>query len=400
MSQFFQRIAEKVVDWVTRERHIEWKFLVGGTLCITTAVGKGLAISLATKVFGHDVTLSALPSLPEVLQWLLIIVGAPLMACGAFLGTIRYFHHRSDNDRRRVFVIEQRGLRDTTDTPLINAIPGALVGRRESILIDIRERIKDGEVTHPEKALERVAGLPQHLERVRGGMAAADISTVYGGLSPVPFTFLAGLLLDDESRITIMDWDRKSEAWRQLDDADDGASFVISGIDSIEESTQEVAVAVSVSYGVDIASIQRVLPNTPLVELQLASRSTDGHWSDEKQRRLANEFLATVIRIADAGVRVVHLFVAAPNSVVFRLGRVYDKRNLPKLLVYQYQKGRDIEHPWSVEMPVHDQSKPQIRYSHSDQQATPTAATSGPPAIGESTAQGLDTVRSLSSGQF
>lgn len=363
MSPLFQRITEKIIDWATRERNIERKFLVAGAICITAAVGKGLAISVATKIFGHEVTLSALPSISGVLQWMLVGVGVLLMGCGAILGTVRYFHHRSDNDRRRILVIEQRGLRDTTDTPLIDAIPTALLGRKESILIDIRERIKDGEVTHPEKALERVAGLPMELERRRSGLAATDISTVYGGLSPVPFTFLAGLLLDDESKIVVMDWDRNSGHWRTLDGEDDGASFSIRGFDQIPVGSKDVAVAVSVSYRVDVDSVQKAAPGAALIELDLTSRSTDSHWAEEKQQRLAQEFLNAAIRIADSGATTIHLFIAAPNSVVFRLGRIYDKRNLPHVLVYQYQRGRDIEHPWAVVMPVQDLLQPRIRYT-------------------------------------
>lgn len=368
MTDTLTRSLDRIVDWVTRERHIERKFLVAGAVCLAP-LGWGLGLSLATKVFGHDVTINALPSLPEAIQWLLALVGAILFACAAAIGVPRYFHDRSEQDRRRVFVIEQRGLRDTTDTPLIDSAPSFLRGRRESLVIDLRERIKDGEVTNPEKALERVAALPMAIERMSAGIAAKDISTVYGGLSPVPFTFLAGLLLDDESHITVMDWDRKLESWRQLDEVDDGASFVVTGIDSIGDS-KEVAVAVSASYGVDIGSVRKIFPEMPLVEIQLTSRTTDGHWSDEKQRRLANEFLAAAIRIADGGTHAIHLFIAAPNSVVFRLGRAYDKRNLPRVFVYQYQKGREVEHPWAVEMPVQNRAEPKIHYSRALVKAT------------------------------
>lgn len=36
-----------------------------------------------------------------------------------------------------------------------------------------------------------------------------------------------------------------------------------------------------------------------------------------------------------AGVKVIHLILAAQNSVVFNLGRRYDKRNVPDIVVYQ-----------------------------------------------------------------
>lgn len=348
MSEFLQRITEKLIDWKIRERHIERYLICGGVLCVSPIIGRQFSVNIA----GHDLTLNFLPSLPDFLLWMMLIIGLFLFVLAATIAFIRVRKESTDSERRRVFVIEQRGLRDTTDAPLLAAIPNNLIGRRESILIDIRERIRDGFVTDPERALERVVGLSSELELRRAGHAAVDISTAYGGLSPVPFTFLAGLLVDDESSITIFDWDRDALAWRPLDGIDDGGSFSIAGIDSITTGTAEVAMAISVSYGVDIMSVSKILPNAPLVELQLIPRTNNGHWSENKQRRLASEFLNSAIQIADAGVQVIHLFIAAPNSMVFRFGQTYDKRNLPRVFVYQYQKGCDIEHPWSVSMPV------------------------------------------------
>jgi len=34
------------------------------------------------------------------------------------------------------------------------------------------------------------------------------------------------------------------------------------------------------------------------------------------------------------------------------LGRRYDRRNLPNLFVYQYERSRSIKYPWSVRIPV------------------------------------------------
>ena len=362
MTINFKQALDRGIEWVTRERPIEKALIVAGVACLAP-LGWGIGLSLAAKVGGQSITISALPSPPELIQWLLASVGMLLLVIAAFIAIFRYFHDRVEHDRRRVFVIEQRGLRDTSDTPLIRSVPSFLRGRREDLTIDLRERIKDGEVTDPEKALERVTGIPAALERMRAGIAPADISTVYGGLSPVPFTFLAGVLLDDESHITLMDWDRNSERWRLVDGEDDGATFVISGIDEIAMESKEVAVTISVSYGIELTSVRKAIPGVPVVELQLSPKSTDGHWSEQKQQRLSRIFLESVIRIADEGVETIHLFIAAPNSVVFRLGRIYDKRNLPKLLVYQYQKSREIEHPWAIDMPVQDRSQARVHYT-------------------------------------
>lgn len=371
MKIAMMRIVDRLTEWVTRERPIERKLLVAGLVCLATA-GAGASWVVATKVFGHDITISQMQPLPDFLSWVIAGAGAFLLLAAGSLAGIRYFDDRLDRGRRVVLAIEQRGLRDTTDTPLVDAVPAAIKGKRQPLIVDIRDRIKDGVVTDPEAALERVVALPRSIELLRNGKSPSDIATVYGGLSPVPFTFLAGVLLDDESQIITLDWDRNAEAWRQLDGADDGDSFAVSGIEHIPKGAAEAAVAVSVSYLVDTEAVTKSFASLPLVELTLPRRSPDNHWSELKQQRLAKEFLSTMIRLADSGVTTIHLFLAAQNSLVFRLGRAYDKRNLPRICVYQFQKGREIEHPWAVEMPVQDVARPLVKQTQLERYAAET----------------------------
>jgi hypothetical protein len=58
----------------------------------------------------------------------------------------------------------------------------------------------------------------------------------------------------------------------------------------------------------------------------------------------------------------IHVVMAAPNSVVFNFGRRYDKRNLPELVVYQYERGQQPAYPWGVLMPVAGYDRPQVLY--------------------------------------
>lgn len=364
MKNSLMRVVDRFSEWITRERPIERKLLGAGFLCLATA-GAGSGWTVETTILGRQVEFSPFPQMPEILSWVLVVVGSVAILAGVLIGVRRYFHDRADHDSKAVLVIEQRGLRDTTDTPLVGSVPQSIKGRRQALTVDIRDRIKDGVVTDPETALDRVSALPRMIEPFRSGKGSSYLVVVYGGLSPVPFTFLAGVLLDDESQIVTLDWDRTSEAWRQLNADDDGDSFEVTGIENIPPGTREVVVAVSVSYLVDPASSAKFLPSSPIVELKLSRRFPDNHWSETKQQRLAKQFLETMIRIADSGVAMTHLFLAAQNSVVFRLGRVYDKRNLPRIRVYQYQKGRAVEHPWSIEMPVQDVGKPALVLSPS-----------------------------------
>lgn len=57
-------------------------------------------------------------------------------------------------------------------------------------------------------------------------------------------------------------------------------------------------------------------------------------------------------RAFQPGVARIHLFQAASNSVAFRFGKLYDKRNHPRLLVYLYEHSERVAYPWAVVMTV------------------------------------------------
>ncbi len=99
----------------------------------------------------------------------------------------------------------------------------------------------------------------------------------------------------------------------------------------------------------------------PVVELRLPQGGTNCHWSGAKQDALAAQFLDTAVSLSNRGVARLHLFIAAPNSMVFRLGRAYDHRNLPSALIYQYERSDDPRHPWAVLLPTHGIPAPRLQ---------------------------------------
>ena len=220
------------------------------------------------------------------------------------------------------------------------------------MLVDLRQHIQDGLIVEPGAAVGRLNSLPANIDQGANGVDRRDISYVYGGLAPVPFTFLTGLLIDDEGPITIMDWDRHSGNWRTLDANDDDDVFTVLGLEDVSANSAEVALAVSVSYRIDATDVREKVGDIPLVEMILDEGTTGSHWSQEKQKALGCQFLNTVIALGNVGIEQVHLFLAAQNSVVFRFGRLYDKRNLPEVVVYQYQRGLSPVYPWAIRMPV------------------------------------------------
>lgn len=63
---------------------------------------------------------------------------------------------------------------------------------------------------------------------------------------------------------------------------------------------------------------------------------------------MARDFTELLGDLMAKGVGRVHLFIAAPNSVVFTLGRHLDDRLHPEVLVYQYERSASPPFPWAV----------------------------------------------------
>ncbi len=334
-----------------------------GVICLALTFGAGwvLDVSLPFHDGQIEFVLNSAGGTPTIIVYAAAITGVVLIIIGLMWEIVRYRAEQQRLARKKVIVVEARGLRDSSGAPLIDALPSSLEGYKDSVLVDLRQGVKDGEIVTPESSLQNLESLPTDLKRRENGFDRRDLSIVYGGLTPVPFTFLTGVLMDDEGVIVILDWDRHTEAWRELDGADDGKRFQVSSpAIALQQGANEIALSVSVSYDVNPEDVRTRVGDMPIVQLKLEDGSPDCHWSEEKQHALGRQFLDTAIDLSNHGFNRIHLFLAAQNSVAFRFGRLYDKRNLPNVIVYQYQRHATLPYPWGVLMPVCGIDQPTI----------------------------------------
>lgn len=348
MTSHKDHFIRSCIDWLFRPKSIgRFAMRIGSTLIIAAlALGWILDVSFPMVKF----TINSGGGTPALVTYAVAVLGILLIVIGFSYDLCCAVGDRRRLARKRVVVIEGRGLRDGPGSPLADALPTSVQGTRELLLLDLRQRVQDGVIVRPETILPRIEGLATQLEQRLGSSDRSDVTVAYGGMTAVPFTFLTGIMLDDEARIVVLDWSRKAENWLLLDQADDGKGFTVQGNENAVGV--EIVLAVSVSYPILDANLTDTFPAMPVVRLTLDEGSPEAHWSETKQARLAEQFLNTVIQLGGRGVRRIHLVLAAPNSVVFRLGRAYDKRNLPSLTVYQFENGSTPPYPWGVEMPV------------------------------------------------
>lgn len=344
-------LIDRCLDWLFRPRSLVVVMVRAGVTLATLGFGSGIGLELIYPSDQGPLTLRLDSGGASVLLLGTGLFGLVLIAIGLVWEWLIQSRAAKRLEKKRVLVVEVRGLRDTRGTPLSAAVPAAIEGHRESLLIDLRQQ-RDGTMVDPETAVQRISLLPRDLQMRLAEGDRSDNTLVYGGLAPVPLTFLTGVLVDDETAVTVMDWDRHSDRWRPLDAEDDLQRFDTLGLQHVAAGTSRVALAVSVSYHIDLPRIGEAIPEMPLVELRLQDGGSEAHWSQEKQAALAKQFFDVVVTLANRGVSEIHMFLAAPNSLVFTFGRRYDKRNLPRVIVYQYEKGHAIAYPWGIRMPV------------------------------------------------
>lgn len=354
---WFNYAFTAAVDWLFRVKNPGSISIKAGVAIIIALVGGwALSFDVPTENGNARFSFGGSSLIPQYVMIIALIMAVVLIG----FGIVYYFRERNELSRRKVLVIEGRGLRDFIGNPLSEAIPKKIKGRRETIPLEFREFGRDGMILDPEHAMQRAMNLPVILAQHETDVDRRDIAYVYGGLAPVPLTFLTGIILDDEHSIELFDWDRHIESWRGLTDPDDGERFEISGLERLADGAADIVLAVSVSYQTDMVGITTTLGNLPIISMTLRNGNPDCHWSAHKQQALCQQFLNTVVELNNRNVGRIHLFLAAQNSVVFRFGAHYDKRNLPPISVYQYQRGESPPFPWRIDMPVAGEAKPRF----------------------------------------
>lgn len=347
MKRHFDNFIEGAINWLWRKRSTGLTLIRSSILILLALLGAGWKMNVIAPTSSGTFQLSF--DMNQGTPAYLIIIGLIVFFILFIVGIILLIKEERRLGKKRAVAIELRGLRDTTGDPLKDKISRNIPGRREQILVNVRR--SDGRILDPEDALQQVIHLPTSIAHFEAGADRSDIVYVAGGLAPVPFSFLLGILLDDEGKITLMDWDRNGEYWRSLDSQDDGDRFSITGMEQIDQA-EEIVVSISVSYQTNMSAITQTFIGQPIVSLTLSKLPSGDHWSEEKQVALAQEFFDTMRALCSTNVKKVNIVLAAPNSVVIRFGRIYDKRNLPALTVWQYENGQTPAYPWGVNMPV------------------------------------------------
>lgn len=342
-------LITQLVAWRTRKRNlgISLMTLSSGGFIALAAGGFSIEVGSVAGIV-KAFKFSTSEGLPGYLQIGLVYLLAITFVIGLAFVIDSHVRERREADINRVVVVEMRGLVDTSDQPLINAVPAALFGKRLDAMVDVRRSLT-GPMPNITEALEEIGDVRRTVRRARGDTARAHVKVLAGGVMQVPLLFYAGTLFDDEGKVVLMDWERTAGRWRELNAADSGSRFEIAGLDTLVHSS-DVVVAVSASYAASLIDIGDTFPDMAIVHLALARPEPNALWSEVTQAALTQQFLQTMASLAGRGVDTVHLVLAAPASLAIRFGMAYDHRNMPLLRCYQREREHVPPYPWSIQM--------------------------------------------------
>ncbi len=350
------KFISRFIDWLFRPKTLALGLLKYGAILVGAALGLDFLAQIAFKSESSawSFQFAAGEGLPAWAALVTFGLGCTLVVVGIVVASHRAWLDIKREARARHIVVEMRGLHSSPDTPAVDADFGECRDFREWVPIDLRPGMVNDIIVDPEAAVEKIRLLSTHIELKAQGRDKRDIKVAVGGLAPVPLLFLAGVLLDDESSILLYDWDRDAKVWKTIGGSDDGKRFGPAKLELFPAGAAEVVLAVSVSYVADSESLLRTFaPDLPVVELVLEQVVPNCHWSEEKQKALTIQLRDTLAALVGKGVKRVHLVLASPASLAIRMGMAYDRRLMPEVIVYQYERSLTPPYPWGVRMPSH-----------------------------------------------
>jgi hypothetical protein len=168
------------IDWVFRRRSVGVTLIklglpLFGLVLLGLTIGVTIPTANGPLVFSWDTSSGGSAALSWgvfLIATLVVLLGVALIARDIRL-----------ESRNKVIVIEARGLRDWQGEPLVKAVPTSIKGRREQVMLDVRQGIVDGQIVSPDVAMRRLSGLRDDIARRCDGLDRTDVSFVLGGLA-------------------------------------------------------------------------------------------------------------------------------------------------------------------------------------------------------------------------
>lgn len=279
-------------------------------------------------------------------------------------GTFWLFHcaHRQnkrddeENDRKVVLCVQFDAYNEVLPALLTSAVPAEIKGKRILILLHKRDALVGGDGI--QDVADEVMYIKKSLLQHAGGLSLSDISVCAGGLAPVPFLFMLGNVLEDDRQISWAEWERKRGQWLWSSDGTSVPAWDIPTLDSIQ--TSDVVLRSGITYPITDKDVSKAFPSHEVVVWEPKENLFQVVFDEASCIAICDEFKNLLRLLSSKGVKRVHFLLACSTALTMRLGSVLDPRNMPDVIVYQYEKSSDLIYIWGLGIQSHEGKKSRI----------------------------------------
>jgi hypothetical protein len=262
----------------------------------------------------------------------------------------------AESSRKVVLCVQFDAYNEVIPALLTAAVPTEIKGKRIQILLQKRDALAGGH------GIQDVADEVMHIKRSllqhAGGRDLNDIAVCAGGFAPVPFLFMLGNVLEDDRPVSWAEWERNGGQWLWSKDGKSVPTWSIPALDSIQ--TSDVVIRSGITYPITAEDVSKAFPNHDVVIWEPKEDLFQVVVDEASCTAICDEFKKLLRQLSLKGVKRVHFLLACSTALTMRLGSVLDPRNMPDVIVYQYEKSSDLGYIWGLGIQSHEGRKSSI----------------------------------------
>ncbi|OIO82219.1 MAG: hypothetical protein AUJ88_02585 [Gallionellaceae bacterium CG1_02_56_997] len=316
-------------------------------------VDGSLAINVSGVSLGGKISSVEIPGFWHLVASVLILTGASWM--------LRTEHQQrkreeEESDRKVVLAVQIEGYSNVIQSPVTSSVPPEIKGKRIPIMINVRDALLDGH--RLQDAADDVTNIERTVHQHGVSHNSADINICAGGLAPVPFLFMLGNILEDHRPIHWAEWDRKGSRWTW---SNEGVAVQTWGLPNLGTfADDEIVLKSGITYGIADKEIAQAFPGLSVIKWEPAKTIFEVILDEHSCLDICEEFKTLMRQLKGQGVKRVHFLLACSTALTMRLGSVLDPRNMPEVIVYQYEKNSNLIYTWGLGVKVHEGRKSAI----------------------------------------
>jgi hypothetical protein len=218
--------------------------------------------------------------------------------------------------------------------------------------VDQSALFRNGVLDDPKAALRQQASLSARVNAHLRGHPGARVA--YCGKAHIPLSFVAAHVGLSEVPVSYFELERAKAGWRWLDDEADGDDLGISVNWAPNPGHPgDAVIRVEISYDIRMEDVAVIVPApAAAVQIRIAKPRIDCISTRAQVESIAKAFRRVLdeLQNAPAPPTRIHLFLAAPMSVVVALGRLASPTIHKPLVVHNFSDRTQPRYAWGIEI--------------------------------------------------